>query len=235
LAQIPLRNPAPSQNVFSICPRALAKFYSVWVSLTFPFASIGGGLSIHFTTILPRAIAPRIKLGNSVLIKKDGWLNIPFEVQTEGEVNVIIDDDCAIGSRSVISAKNLIHIERDVILGSSVLLMDHNHAYEDIHLPIVKQGCTQGGTIRIEQGCWIGQGAAIVCNKGELVIGRNSVVGANSVVTRSYPPYSVIVGNPARLAKQYDQITKAWMNVSTHPAEFEQPVEKYGGRVPSKG
>jgi acetyltransferase-like isoleucine patch superfamily enzyme len=92
-----------------------------------------------------------------------------------------------------------------------VLIQDHNHAYEDVTLPIKAQGLTPGGTIRIEQGCWIGHGAAIVCGQGELVIGRNSVVAANSLVTKSFPPYSVIVGNPARLARQFDPAKGSWV------------------------
>ena len=67
------------------------------------------------------------------------------------------------------------------------------------------------GTIRIEEGCWIGFGAAIVCGQGELVIGRNSIVGANSVVTRSVLPYSVVTGNPARVAKSYDPSREQWV------------------------
>jgi acetyltransferase-like isoleucine patch superfamily enzyme len=115
-----------------------------------------------------------------------------------------------IGARNVISAKNHIHLERDVILATSVLIMDHNHAYEDVELPIRLQPATPGGRIRIEQGCWIGQGAAIVCDKGELVLGRNCVVAANALITRSFPPNSVIVGNPARLGRQYDPVMQSW-------------------------
>jgi acetyltransferase-like isoleucine patch superfamily enzyme len=72
-------------------------------------------------------------------------------------------------------------------------------------------GINDGGKIRIESGCWIGFRAAIVCGKGELVIGKNSVVGANSVVTRSVPPYSVVTGNPARVVKQYDVAKGKWV------------------------
>jgi acetyltransferase-like isoleucine patch superfamily enzyme len=97
--------------------------------------------------------------------------------------------------------------------------MDHGHAYEDIGVPIREQGVTEGGRIRIGQGSWIGFGAAIVCPKGELTLGRNCVVGANSVVMRSFPPYSVISGNPARVIKQYDPAKNRWV------LGFAQPTE----------
>jgi acetyltransferase-like isoleucine patch superfamily enzyme len=54
-----------------------------------------------------------------------------------------------------------------------------------------------------------GQRAAIVCTRGDLVLGRNCVVAANAVVTRSFPPYSVIFGNPARVNKQFDPVKNA--------------------------
>jgi acetyltransferase-like isoleucine patch superfamily enzyme len=128
-----------------------------------------------------------------------------------GEPTIVIDDNCYIGADSIISAKNMIHIERDVLVAQSVLIQDHNHAYEDVNQPIRDQGITSGGRIRIGQGSWIGHGAAIVCNEGELVLGRNCVVAANALVTRSFPPYSVIVGNPARLGRQFDLVMRTWV------------------------
>ena len=51
----------------------------------------------------------------------------------------------------------------------------------------------------------------IVCEEGELVIGRHSVVGANCIITRSIPPYSVVAGDPARIVKQYDFAKNKWV------------------------
>jgi UDP-2-acetamido-3-amino-2,3-dideoxy-glucuronate N-acetyltransferase len=52
---------------------------------------------------------------------------------------------------------------------------------------------------RIEQGASIGSGSVILCG---ITIGRDAVIGAGAVVTRSVPPGEVWVGNPARLLKQ---------------------------------
>jgi acetyltransferase-like isoleucine patch superfamily enzyme len=192
-----------------LLPRGLTKLFSVWVSLTYPFASKGRNLSLHFTSQLARQRANRISFGNSVVLKKDSWLNVVAEDLT-GEPVIVIDDNCSIGFGSIISAKNGIHLERDVLVGQQVIILDHNHEYEDITVPVRKQGITQGGRIRIGQGCWIGRGAAIICARGELTIGRNCVVGINSVVMGSIPDYSVVFGSPAAIIRQYDPETRAW-------------------------
>ena len=197
------------EDPLSLLNRIKIKLYTVWISHIYPFISKGNDLSIHYSCDLSRQAASHIRLGSSIIIRKDSWLNII--AGGAHELKLIIEDNCSLGYRTSISAKNLIHLERNVIVAASVLIQDHNHAYENIKFPIREQGVTPGGRIRIEEGCWIGQGAAIVCGKGELVIGRNSVVGANAVVTRSFPPYSVIVGSPARLAKQYDPMKNAWI------------------------
>lgn len=189
--------------------RVISKLYSWWVAAIYPFASRGSRLTIHFPFRLDRREANQITLGNSVTIGKDAWLNT-VGVNND-EVKIVIGDNCNIGARDIFSARNSIYIERDVMIATSVLIQDHHHAYEDINLPISQQGVTPGGRIRIGQGSWIGQGAAIVCNEGELVIGANCVIGSNALVTRSFPPYSVIVGNPARLARQFNPSKGAWV------------------------
>jgi acetyltransferase-like isoleucine patch superfamily enzyme len=201
-----------SEDPIRVVWRGLRKLHSLWLCSTYPFAAVGHHVSIHYTCNISRTIARYISLGNKILIDKNCRVDVP--VVREGEdpgPRIILDDNCRIGQGSTILAINEIHIERNVIFGQSVLIMDHNHSFEDVSLPIARQGTTEGGTIRIEEGCWIGFGAAIVCNQGELVIGRNSVVGVNSVVTRSVPPNSVVTGNPARVVKQFDASKGGWV------------------------
>jgi acetyltransferase-like isoleucine patch superfamily enzyme len=202
-------NRRPFADPLDLLPRGLTKMYSIWVSLTYPFASIGRNVSFHFTSKVSRQRAPRISLGNSVSVSEHAWLNVATDDPT-GEPTIVIDDNSIIATGSIVSAKNRIHLERDVNIAQQVLIMDHNHAYEDIEVPITKQGITNGGRIRIGEGSWIGHGAAIVCSRGELTIGRHCVVSANSVVTRSIPDYSVVFGMPATVIRQYDPETRAW-------------------------
>ena len=199
----------PFADPLELFPRALRKLFSLWVSRTYPFASIGRNVSLHFTCKVSRQRSPRISLGNSVKLLEYAWLNVATD-DPVGEPTIVIEDDCIVNSGSMICARNRIHLERAVNVAQQVLIMDHNHAYEDIDVPIVEQGITKGGRIRIGEGSWIGHGAAILCSRGELTIGRHCVVSANSVVTRSMPDYSVAFGMPATVIRQYDPEKRAW-------------------------
>jgi acetyltransferase-like isoleucine patch superfamily enzyme len=208
------------EDPLALLSRAASKFRSLWLAWTYPFASIGKGFWLHHSCELSRSIANYIWIGDAVSLERDVWLNIP-DVPRRGEPAIILEDGATFQRRCMISAKNKVHIKRNIICGPSALIMDHSLAFEDVAVPISRQGTTQGGTIRIEEGCWIGFGAVVVCDHGELVIGRNSVVGANTVVTRSVPPYSVVSGNPAKIVKQYDPSKGRWVLGSARSAENE--------------
>jgi acetyltransferase-like isoleucine patch superfamily enzyme len=215
------------EDPLRLLARIPVRLYSMWVHATYPFAAIGRDVQFHYTWDFRRYLAHRVKLGSSVFIGKDVHFGAYCPHEEKGEPMIVIEDGCTIMRRVQISARNCIHIGRDVVVSAAVLIMDHNHAYEDVTRPIKEQSITPGGRIRIEQGCWIGYGAAIVCNQGELVLGRNSVVAANALVTKSFPPYSVLVGNPARLARQYDPGEGIWVGgpgraVSSRSAEHER-------------
>ncbi len=191
------------------------KLHSTWVRMVYPFASIGSHVSFHPTSKVYRPRASRIQLGSWISLREFAWLSVATDDPT-GDPTIVIDDNCHVGFGSIISARNRIHLERDVLVGQMVLMVDHNHAYEDINIPVIDQGVTEGGQIRIGQGTWIGHGACIICPRGELSIGRNCVIAANSMVMRSVPDYSVVAGYPATIIRQYDPERKAWRAGGKH-------------------
>lgn len=116
----------------------------------------------------------------------------------------------SIGFYGAIGVSNKIIIGENVMIAGYVQINDTNHCYEDITKPIAHQPVYSNGPIIIEDDCWIGLGSHIL---GGVTIGKHSVVGANSVVTKSIPPFSVAVGVPAKVVKQYNFDSKKWENV----------------------
>jgi acetyltransferase-like isoleucine patch superfamily enzyme len=202
----PIRlTPASFDDREDFFSRILTKLNSLWVAATYPFAGKGRKVSLHYGSEISRGVAVHIRLGSHIEIGKHTWFHSwsNLGIEDSHALKIIIEDDCRIGARCTITAGNSIHLERDVVLASDVLVMDHAHAYEDVSIPIKDQGATPGGRIRIGEGCRIGQGAAVLCsNKGELLLGRHCIVAAGAVVTRSFPPNSVVSGNPARVVKE---------------------------------
>jgi abequosyltransferase len=212
--QLRSKKAAFAEDPLSLFGALLTKARTVWMQLTFPFAAFGRDVSIHYSCDIRRSAASRIRIGNSVYILRETWLNIP-EPAVEAPPAIILENGCKIGRRCMISAKNQVHLEEDVLLGPSVLITDHSHEFSNPDMPIHAQGLTEGGTVLIERNCWLGHGAAVICTSGDLSVGRNSIIGANSVVTHSVPPFSIVTGNPAKVIRRYHPDSGEWIRVGS--------------------
>ena len=105
-----------------------------------------------------------------------------------------LDERVYVGPRCSLG---LVHIERDVLLGTGVEVTSgrHTHGTGDVDIPIRDQA-TARTLVRIGAGAWIGSGAIIMAD-----VGSNSIVGAGSVVTKPLPANVVAVGAPARIVR----------------------------------
>jgi acetyltransferase-like isoleucine patch superfamily enzyme len=202
-----------AEDPLSLIGRTRTWLHSQWLSSTYPFAGYGKKVSIHYSCDVLRSIAPHVKVGDNVYLAPDVWLNVAPGSE-EPNPKIVLGNGCAIGRRSSISARNFIELEENVLFAPGVFVMDHNHEFAEVRRPILAQGVTAGGKITIEKNCWLGYSAVVLCGKGELRIGQNSVIGAHSVVTQSVPPFSVVVGSPARIVKSYDPDKQLWVKAS---------------------
>lgn len=134
-----------------------------------------------------------------------------------------IKEGSNIGRRAVISATNKIVIGKNVLLGPNVYISDHGHEYRDINIPIINQGITSiDNEIIIGDGSWLGMNSVIV---GNVKIGANCVIGANSFVNKEIPDYSVAVGSPAKIIKMFDTISNDW-KIINNDEEVQEMIER---------
>ncbi len=149
-----------------------------------------------------------ISLGKGSTIQRYGWL---LALKT-GEVEPIlkIGDGCAIGDVCHIASIRSVIIEDQVLMANKVYISDNVHEFEDITKPVIDQPVKFKGDVRIGTGSWIGENVCIIGAS----VGKNSVIGANAVVTQDIPDYAIAVGSPAKVIKTYDHSQKAWVKVN---------------------
>jgi len=119
-----------------------------------------------------------------------------------------IGNRCVFGTDFMLSCSNRITIGNNVLASARVFIGDSYHGYADTSLAVLDQPMTGEAPVSIGDGSFLGIGSVVLPG---VTLGRNCVVGANAVVTSSFPDYSVVVGNPARLVKRYDEGSGLWV------------------------
>lgn len=173
------------------------------------FGRIGKGSVIY--PALHTNDPSEVYIGDNVQIWNGGWLDsfkgyrgVSFQPRLE------IGDGTYIGRNAHICACTKVIIGKNVVFADGVYVSDLFHGFEDVNTPIMEQPLVVPGPVIIEDEVWLGER---VCVMPGVTIGRHSVVGANSVVTKSIPPYSVAVGSPAKVIKQYNSESKQWEKI----------------------
>ncbi|MCI4671336.1 MAG: acyltransferase [Bacteroidia bacterium] len=102
-------------------------------------------------------------------------------------------------SGTVIGAAKHIKIEDDVMCGGNVFITDFD--WHPVH-PARRHERAEAKPTHIKKNVWVGMNSVVL--KG-VTIGENSVIAANSVVTRDIPPNVIAGGNPCKVLKEFDE------------------------------
>ncbi len=174
------------------------------------FGSFGAGSVLYKPMLLSN---PRyMHVGRNVTIRRGARLeavvsdaNHPPELRIGNDVN--LEQNVHIICHSKVT------IGDQVSITGHCAIVDVTHPYQDVDDPI-KIGdriLEERSFVEIGNKSFLGFGTVVLPN---VRIGQNCVVGAQSLITRDVPDYSVVVGNPARLKRHYDADAKEWVGVT---------------------
>lgn len=149
-----------------------------------------------------------IEIGSNTTMQKGGWLSCYPKV-TDGEAILSIGSGCILGYNNHIISAQSVTIEDYVLTANNVYISDNSHSYKDITKPIMFQGISLRGPVVIGSGTWLGENVCVVGAS----VGKNCVIGSNSVVTHDIPDFSVAVGAPAKVIKRFSQADGIWISV----------------------
>lgn len=144
-------------------------------------------------------------IGPHTRIMHNAYINVnnysAFTVKNEGLIYV---SKIEIGAYSVIGAFACLLGYGHICIGNYVIISNHctilgyNHITQKKDMLIMDQGVRKYQTI-IEDDVWVGAHSVILPG---VKIGKGSVIGAGSVVTKDIKPYTIAVGNPAKVIKE---------------------------------
>ena len=140
-----------------------------------------------------------------------------LEAYPVGESKVLhIGKNVQINDYVHISAMENVSIGDNVLIASKVFISDLNHGsygangiHDSPNNP-PKERKLYAKPVIIEENVWLGEFVSVLSG---VTIHRGTIVGSNSVVSKSLPPYVIAVGTPAKPVKKYDFVTARWERI----------------------
>jgi acetyltransferase-like isoleucine patch superfamily enzyme len=180
--------------------------------LKYPFAKLNyKEFHLSDRVMHPDLVTPRcIKMGEDVFIRAHCRIEgVTRYNDKEFSPCIIIRNGVSIEQNLHLTCAGKISIGNDTAIAANVSITDITHPYIDISRSIEKQDI-EVSFVEIGPECKIYNNVVILPG---VTIGRHCVLGANSVVNKDIPDYSVAVGVPAKVVKRYDFETKTWVKV----------------------
>lgn len=190
--------PYESKNYFS---SVFLIFYSKWISSS--FKSCGKNFKVTYNTNLKGLKYFQIGKNFNAL----SGLRIECWDEYKGivfEPILLIGDNVIMNFNVHIGCINKIQIGNNVLFASNVFITDHFHGdtqNTNFNIPPVDRALFSKGPVIIEDNVWIGENVSIMPN---VTIGKGCIIGANSLVTKSFPSNSIIGGVPAKIIRNYE-------------------------------
>jgi carbonic anhydrase/acetyltransferase-like protein (isoleucine patch superfamily) len=148
-----------------------------------------------------------VQLGNDVRIFKGSRIET---IRKWGKENftpkINIGDKTSFEQNLHMTCAGKIEIGSNVTVLANVMITDIDHSYMDINKNTLHQNLIVQN-VKIGDFCFIGMDVKIMPGT---ILGKNCIVGANSLVKGIFPDYSVIVGTPGRIIKKYNFDKNQW-------------------------
>jgi acetyltransferase-like isoleucine patch superfamily enzyme len=143
---------------------------------------------------------------NRIFIGKRVRIYPLARLEVMGEGKITIESNVSIGQCFHVISGIDIKIERGVTVSANVFISDLEHGYKEIGLHIMEQPLFKAKVV-IGEGSFLGYGSVI---RAGTRLGKQCIVGANSVVKGDFPDYCVIAGNPANIISKYNKSQMKW-------------------------
>lgn len=170
----------------------------------YKLAYFGKGSFIHHPTYIIGGKS--ISIGPSVYI----WHDARIESLDDNKQCVFIGEGSVIQPYVHLGAIDSIIIGKYCLFASYVYITDHDHDYADPFNPPCTNGNLVVAPVVIGDYVWLGE--KVIVLKG-VTIGERSIIGAGSIVTHDIPPFSIAVGSPAKVIKQWNHQKQCWEKV----------------------